>query len=500
MTIQATIPLPKPLPRPPETVLVNVIPQETRVAVMCHNEVCEIHMERSRGRSLVGNIYLGVVNRVLPGMQSAFVDIGLERSAFLHIVDTVEQHHRPNEQPRIETLVYEGQIILVQVLKDPIGNKGARVSTQISLPGRFLVHLPQDEHIGISQRIDDEKERERLKSLLASLLTDDCERGYIIRTGADGVSEPEIKADQNYLHQLWKNIEQQSKTQPAPCLIHQDLPLYLRLLRDFLTPEIKQMVVDNQAVYEQMCEFANRYIPQAKNKIILHQEVKPLFEFYNVDDAMERALYPRVNLRGGGYVIIEPTEAMTTIDVNTGGFVGRHNFDETVLKTNLEACSVIARELRLRNIGGMVLIDFIDMMQDSHRDLVLAELAQCLSQDRTRVTLNGFTSLGLVEITRKRTRESLYHMLTQSCPYCHGRGYMKTIQTVCYEIFRSLQRESQYISPANTYRVLASPALVEMLIDEASEAWIHLQQELGKPISLTAESSYTQEQFDIILD
>ncbi|MBP3220550.1 MAG: Rne/Rng family ribonuclease [Neisseriaceae bacterium] len=497
--LQQGIVLPAPTERPAETLLVNVFPQETRVAVLEDEQVCEIHIERQEGRGLVGNVYLGTVKRVLPGMQSAFIDIGLERSAFLHIVDTVEHRRNPNHTRRIEQMMFEGQVLPVQVVKDPIGNKGARVSTQLSLAGRFLVHLPQDDHIGVSQRIEDENERMRLRYLLKEMTANEeaC-GGFIIRTGADGVGEEELRADFQYLSSVRRNIEVGTRTQAAPILLHQDLPLHLRVLRDIFNKQTRQVWVDDENAYNEMCQFAGQYAQNANNKISLFQKKeKTLFGTYGIDDEIRRALYPRVNLTVGGYLVIEPTEAMTTVDVNTGGFIGRHNFDETVLKTNLEACHALARELRLRNIGGMIIVDFIDMVNPSHRELVLQELANALSYDRTRVTLNGFTSLGLVEITRKRTRESLYHLLSQDCPYCHGRGHIKTMRTVCYEILREIRRASEQ-DHIQQLRVYAAPSVVEMLIDEEAAALKQLLDSITVEVSLSAESSYTQEQFDIV--
>ncbi len=497
--LQQSISLPQVLNRPVETILINILPQEIRVAVLEDNRACEIHIERPQGRGLVGNVYLGTVRRVLPGMQSAFVDIGLERAAFLHIVDMVEQRHSQNDNKRIEHILFEGQVIPVQVIKDPIGNKGARISTQISLAGRFLVHLPQDEHIGISQRIEDEEIRLNLKKRIESLIKEDEPRGFIIRTSAETATDEELLADMAYLRSMRESLWNDAKTLPPQSLLYQDLPLYLRVMRDLVSPQTKYIIVDNQEAHREMCDFAEHYVRNACNKIQLFQGERTLFETHGIEDEIRRSLYPRVNLRVGGYLVIEPTEAMTTIDVNTGGFVGRHNFDETILKTNLEACHAIARELRLRNIGGMVIVDFIDMGNLAHRNLVLQELANALSYDRTRVTLNGFTSLGLVEITRKRTRESIYHLLTNDCPYCHGRGHVKTLQTICYEIFREIQRDAAH-NNVESFRILASPAVIEMLIDEEAESLAQLSAQIGKPISLTAESSYMQENFDVIAE
>lgn len=496
--LQECIPLPVVKTRAPETLLVNVTPRETRVAVLEEGNVCELHIERNMGRGLVGNVYLGVVRRVLPGMQSAFIDIGLERAAFLHIVDVLEQRQDMTQTQRIEHLLFEGQKILVQVIKDPVDAKGARLSTQISLAGRFLVHLPQDEHIGISQRIDNEEERLDLKRRLEEILPEDACHGYIIRTCAQEVDDDSLRFDVSYLTLLWRNIAFLSKTSASPCLIYQDLPLTLRALRDLSSNNTLRIIVDSHKQCDLMREFASAYVHGVEEKIDLYDGQSPIFEHYGVEPAINKALNARVNLRFGGYLIIEPTEAMTTIDVNTGGFVGNHNFAETIFKTNLEACHAIARELRLRNVGGMVLVDFIDMDHEEHRQLILQELAKCLSQDRTRVTLNGFTSLGLVEITRKRTRESLHHLLSEPCRCCQGSGRMKTLQTVCYEIMREVTRIAK-MTEVHHFRILASAAVIEMLIDEESEALAKLSDFIGKEIFLAVESLYNQNEFDVVV-
>lgn len=493
------IPLPKDTVRPPETVLVNITPQETRVAVLEENNICELHIERNSGHGLVGNIYLGVVRRVLPGMQSAFIDIGLERAAFLHIVDVLEQRRNPDETQRIEHMLFEGQSVLVQVIKDPINTKGARLSTQISLAGRFLVHLPQEDHIGISQRIEDEEERNSLRNRLENLLPENgAGQGYIIRTSAENASDAELQADIGYLTKVWENIQHQAKTRPPETLLYQDLPLSLRVLRDMFSDNTREILVDSKENHQRMQEFAELYVPGAAGKIRLFKGERPLFESHNVEQEINRALQPRVNLNFGSYLIIEATEAMTTVDVNTGGFVGARNFDETIFRTNLEACHTIARELRLRNLGGIIIIDFIDMAHDTHREAVLQELAKALSFDRTRVTLNGFTSLGLVELTRKRTRENLSHVLCEPCPSCQGRGRLKTPQTVCYEIQREIVREARRYD-AKEFRILAAPNVIDLFLDEESQSLAMLIDFIGKPISLAVETAYTQEQYDIVL-
>lgn len=493
-----SIPLPKDLPRREETLLVNITPQETRVAVLEENTICELHVERNLSNSLVGNIYLGVVRRVLPGMQSAFIDVGLERSAFLHVMDIVEQRQDPENHQRIEQVLFEGQSLLVQVIKDPINNKGARLSTEISLAGRFLVYLPQGEHIGVSQKIENEDDRELLRQRLSNMLPENQPAGYIIRTSAENASDEELQADVVYLSKVWQNIQHQSKTQAPETLLYRDLPLAQRILRDLFNEHTREILVDSRMNFEKMQEFAETYVQAAKNKLRRFEGERPLFETYGVESEINRALQPRVNLNFGSYLIIETTEAMTTIDVNTGSFVGVHNFDETIFKTNLEACHVIARELRLRNLGGIIIIDFIDMVSPKHQEAVLQELAKALSYDRTRVTLNGFTSLGLVELTRKRSRESLKHVLCESCPTCQGRGHLKTVQTICYEIQREIVREHRRFE-VREFRIVASPLVVDMFLEEESLSLAMLIDFIGKPISLSVENTYSQEQFDIIL-
>ena len=496
--LHQSIPLPRDIQRPKEQILVNITPQETRVAVLEDSIVQELHVERAASRGIVGNIYLGQVKRVLPGMQSAFIEIGLERAAFLHIADVLEQRQHPTEPQRIEKMLFEGQTVLVQVIKDPIGTKGARLSTQMSLAGRFLVHLPQEEHIGISQKIESESERHSLKARLEKLLPPDTPRGYIIRTSAETASNDELQADIEYLSKLWADIRHKSQHLPAQSLLYEDLPLAVRVLRDMVSDTTEHVIVDSTENYSRMVEFAEQYVQSAVRKIERYSGERPLFELFSIEAEIDKALSRRVNLKFGGYLIIDQTEAMTTIDVNTGGFVGNRNFDETIFKTNLEATQAIARQLRLRNLGGIIIVDFIDMDNEEHQTAVLSEVAKALARDRTRVTLNGFTSLGLVEITRKRTRESLAHVLCEPCPTCQGRGEIKTAQTVCYEIQREIVREARQFD-AKGYRILAAQPVIDMFLDEESQSLAMLVDFIGKPVSLSVESTYTQEQFDVVL-
>jgi ribonuclease G len=482
-------------------ILINVTPQETRVAILEQGVVQELHVERQSARGLVGNIYLGRVARVLPGMQSAFIEIGLERAAFLHIADIWEHRqggHGGTDTRPIERILHDGQSLLVQVIKDPIGTKGARLSTQVSLAGRLLVYLPQDSHIGISQRIEDEAEREVLRDRLQKLLPEGLTGGFIIRTMAETATEREMAGDIDYLTKLWRDLNASTREVPAPALLYQDLSLAQRALRDMATEETDRIVVDSRETFALMQEFAREYTPALIERVAHHGGERPLFDVHGVEDEIEKALSRRVDLKSGGYLIVDQTEAMTTIDVNTGGFVGGRSFDDTIFKTNLEAAQVIARQLRLRNLGGIIIIDFIDMEQAEHRTAVLAELNRALERDRTRLTVNGFTQLGLVEMTRKRTRESLAHVLCEPCAVCQGRGEIKTAQTVCYEILREILREAKQFH-AREFRILASQAVIDLFLDEESQSLAQLGDFIGKPISLQVESIYTQEQYDIIL-
>ena len=480
-----------------EQILVNITPQEARVATVEDGVVQDIHIERTLQRGLVGNIYLGVVKRVLPGMQSAFIEIGLERAAFLHIADVIEQRQHPNDELRIEKLVHEGQPVVVQVIKDPIGTKGARLSTQVSIAGRFLVFLPQEKHIGISQRIENGDEREHLRNRLASLLPPE-HLGYIIRTSADHAADEELFADIDYLNRIWADIKQKSQTLPPKSLLFQDLSLQLRVLRDMVNTETEEVLVDSRENFNKMREFATSFVADVVPRVQHYVGERPLFELYGVEAEIERAMSRRVNLKFGGYLIIDQTEAMTTIDVNTGGFVGHRSFDDTIFKTNLEATHVIARQLRLRNLGGIIIVDFIDMDNDAHRSAVMDELQKSLARDRTKVTISGFTSLGLIEITRKRTRESLAHVLCEPCPTCQGRGQIRTAATVCYEILREILREERQFQ-AREYRILGSQNVIDMFLDEESASLAQLVDFIGKPIYLQVETAYTQEQFDVVL-
>jgi ribonuclease G len=486
-----------------EEILINVTPQETRVAITGSGVVQELLIERTASRGLVGNIYMGRVARVLPGMQSAFVEIGLERAAFLHVADIWEER-KPNGEPvkPIEKILTEGQAVMVQVVKDPIGTKGARLSTQISIAGRFLVYLPHDPHIGISQRIEDEGGRALLRERVKDMLPAEEKGGFIIRTLAETAAEEELRTDLDYLRHLWRVIQQRASARDAgpaaPRLLYQDLSLAQRVMRDMVAGDTTRVVVDSRENFQKLSAFAESYMPRVRGKLEHYTGERPLFDLYNVEAEIEKALSRRVDLKSGGYLIIDQTEALTTIDVNTGGYVGSRNFDDTIFKTNLEAAQSIARQLRLRNLGGIIILDFIDMESDEHRAAVLEELKRALGRERTRMTVNGFTALGLVEMTRKRTRESLAHVLCEPCPTCGGRGAIKTAHTVCYEILREILREARAFR-AREFRVLASQPVIDLFLEEESSSLAMLSDFIGKQVSMQVEAGYTQEQYDIVL-
>ena len=484
-----------------EDILINVTPFETRVAVIEMGQVQELHVERSIQRGHVGNVCLGKVVRVLPGMQSAFVEVGLERAAFIHVADLRENRAERSQgltPTPIEKMLFEGQTLMVQIIKDPIGTKGARLSTQLSIAGRMLVYLPHDPHIGISQKIDDERERQQLRQRLQALMPENESGGVIVRTQAEGATDEELAADLAYLRTLWASIQAATRVVPPGSILHRDLNLAQRVLRDIAGPRTGTIRIDSRTVATELAEWANLYTPSLVGHITHYSGERPLFDTAGVDEEIARALGRRVDLKSGGYLMIDQTEALTTVDVNTGGFVGGRNFDDTIFKTNLEAAQAIARQLRLRNLGGIVILDFIDMEDAGHRDTVLAELKKTLARDRTRVTVNGFTQLGLVEMTRKRTRDSLAHQLCEPCPMCESRGHVRTARTVCYEILREILREARQFNPKE-FRILASQDVVDLFLEEESQHLAMLGDFVGKQISLEVEPLYNQEQYDLIL-
>jgi len=485
-----------------EEILINVTPRECRAALVENGVLQEVLLERSSRRGLISNIYKGRVQRVLPGMQAAFVDVGLERTAFLHASDIARN---PDEdapdreaEPNIRNCVQDGDELLVQVLKDPIGSKGARLTTYVSIPSRFVVMLPHSTSIGVSARIEDEGERERLRSLVETCVGERPQAGFIVRTAAEGASRDALRADMLFLQKLWESISQTAQSTPAGQLVHEDLALPLRVLRDLLSPEIERVRVDSPAWFERMRHFAGQFIPQMAPMIELYEGPRPIFDLYGIDDEIERALTPKVPLKSGGYLIFDQTEAMTTIDVNTGAYVGHRNLEETIFRTNLEAALAIARQLRLRNLGGIIIIDFIDMQEEDHRKQVLQALSGRLAHDYAKTQIMDVSPLGLVEMTRKRNRESLEHMLCQPCPSCGGRGYVKSAETVCYEIFREIIRQHRQFD-VQELLVLARPEVIERLLDEESTSVAELEELTGSPIKLQSESMYAPDQFDVVL-
>ena len=481
-----------------EEILINVTPRETRVAVVQQGIVQEVQVERASARGIVGNICMGRVVRVLPGMQSAFIDIGGARAAFLHVADIWGHRDEGSEAKPIEKMLAEGQNLLVQVVKDPLGTKGARLSTQISIAGRLLVYLPQESRIGISQRIEDNAEREHLRARLQQLLPPDFAGGFIVRTMAETASDRELSADVQYLGKWWQEIQDKAKSAAPAARLYQDLNLSQRVLRDFANDATARILIDSRENFQKAETFAREFMPNVAARLEHYAGERPIFDLYGVEDEIEKALRRRVDLKSGGYLIFDQTEALTTVDVNTGGFVGGRSFDDTIFKTNLEASHVIARQLRLRNLGGIIVIDFIDMDTEEHRNAVLNEFRKALARDKTRMTVNGFTQLGLVEMTRKRTRESLAHILCEPCPVCEGRGELKTAQTICYQALRELLREARQFE-AREFRILGSQQVIDMFLDEESQSLAMLSDFIGKPVSLQVESQYSQEQFDIVL-
>ena len=490
-----------------EEVLINVTPMETRVALIENGMLQGVYIERSQSRGLVGNIYRGKVVRVLPGMQAAFVDIGLERASFIHASDIMAldargMENRDLQSENIRQLVREGQHLIVQVTKDPLGSKGARLTTHLSVSSRYLVYMPYTEHMGISQRIEDEGERERLRTLLESLLErpeHDCVKGgFIVRTATEGVGVEEVNADIAYLNRLWRAVDKRSKESDSIGIIYEDLPLSLRTIRDMVYPQIEKIRVDSRETYQKVCRFVEEFVPEVADKLEWYPGERPLFELYGVEDEIQKALSRKVQLKSGGYLIIDQTEAMTTIDVNTGGFVGHRNLEETIFKTNLEAATALARQLRVRNLGGIIIIDFIDMKDIEHQRQVLRTLVKALERDHAKTSVTGVSELGLVEMTRKRTRESLERTLSEDCPACQGRGTMKSAVTVCYEIFREILREERAYDN-DSYLVLASQEVVDRLLDEESANVADLEAFIKKTIQFQVETMYTREQFDVVL-
>ncbi len=492
-----------------EEILLNITPQETRVAIVENGALQEVSIERQRSRGIVGNIYKGKVNRVLPGMEAAFVDIGLEKAGFLHVSDIDIREHAGADldavpdpdngnRPLINELLREGQTLLVQVLKDPMGTKGARLTTNISVPSRYLVYMPNSPVVGISVKIEDETERERLKTLLEQCRTENRTGGCIIRTAAEGVDEVELKRDIAFLSKLWASLLETAESAAPGSMIHEDLPLSIRTLRDMVGADTTVVKVDSRETFQKMTNFAARYIPDLPASIEHYPGERPLFDLYNIDDELQRALARQVSLKSGGYLIIDQTEAMTTIDINTGAFVGHQNLEETIFKTNMEASQAIARQLRLRNLGGIIIIDFIDMEHEDHKRQVLKSLEKYLDKDHAKTQVCEVSPLGLVEMTRKRTRESLEHVLCEPCTTCHGRGSIKTTETVCYEIFREILREARFYEEAQQLLVMANQDVVDRLLDEEAASLAELETFINIPVKLQVEAHLSQESYDVV--
>ena len=484
-----------------EEILINVTPSEVRAALLENGVLQEVYIERAARRGLISNIYKGRVLRVLPGMQAAFIDIGLERTAFLHASDIASGTMAADSDavPGIRELVREGDEIMVQVVKDPLGNKGARLSSYITLPSRHLVLLPHGDSVGISARIEDEEERERLRGVVESLLVEHgLECGAIARTVAEGTDKDALEADLRYLMRLWGVVQERCSERSVKSLIHEDLSLPLRVLRDMVTTDVERVLVDSRSDFEAMQEFARTFLPDTGPALELYERRRPIFDLHGIEDEIRKSLDRSISLKSGGYLIFDQTEAMTTIDVNTGAYVGHRNLEETIYRTNLEAAVAIARQLRLRNLGGIIIIDFIDMELSEHRENVLQALERALVRDHARHQITPVSPLGLVEMTRKRIRESLQHVLCEDCPACEGRGFVMTAETVCFEIFREIIRQSRQFE-FDEVMVLASQEVIELLLDEQARSLAELEEQTGKSIRLQTESLYQQDQFDVVL-
>ena len=483
--------------------MINVSPRETRAALLENGVLQELFVERASRRGLTGNLYQGRVSRVLPGMQAAFIDIGLERTAFLHASDIVQPDDAENGDaaPRtdsIRELVSEGADILVQVLKDPLGSKGARLTTFVTIPSRYLVFMPFGHGVGVSARIENEGERQRLREAVQSAVVDGEAGGYIVRTVAEGAASEALRADMLFLRRLWEVLDANAHSARAGTLVHEDLALPLRLMRDLVGEGVDRVLVDHDATCDRMREFATTFMPALGARVERYAGSRPIFDLHAVEEEIQRSLDRKVALKSGGYLIIDQTEALTTIDVNTGAYVGHRNLEETIFRTNLEAAVAIARQLRLRNLGGIVIIDFIDMQEEEHRRQVLQALEKALAADHARTNVSTVSPLGLVEMTRKRTRESLAHQLCAPCAACEGRGYVKTPETVCYEIFREILRQTGQFE-FQELLVLAHQDVIERLLDEESAALGELEVLTGKPIRLQTEALYLIDQYDVVL-
>lgn len=502
-----------------EEILVNVTAREVRAALLENGVLQEVFVERAVRRGLIGNLYKGRVSRVLPGMQAAFVDIGLDRTGFLHASDIGKWGHSPFSSdegdlperpepkmgsgpisvPDIRELVREGEDVLVQVVKDPIGNKGARLTTFVTLPSRYLVYLPNGAGVGVSARIEHDEERARLRQLVEGILADDGQGGgVIVRTAAEGAGADAMGADLRFLKKLWSAVQVQCRSAAVKTLVHEDLPLPIRVLRDLVTVDVERIQVDSEADFHKMQSFAATFLPEIESKIRLYARQRPIFDLHGVEDEISKALDRSIPLKSGGHVVFDQTEAMTTVDVNTGGYVGRRNLEETIFRTNLEAAVTIARQLRLRNLGGIIIIDFIDMEVEEHRRRVMQVLEQSMLKDHARHQIMPLSSLGLVEMTRKRSRESLQHILCEDCQNCDGRGFVMTSATVCFEIFREIIRQHRQFK-FDEVLVLAHQDVIELLLTDEANGLAEMEAQTGKPVRLQPESLYLRDQFDVVL-
>lgn len=505
--------------------IINTRSYETRVALVENGVVVELHIEKKKGQELAGNIYRGRVVRVLPGMQAAFVDIGHDRTAFLYVSD-VHKESLELEQMMlqssiaggesdlslqasdeiapvpvlkisypIEDLLQEGQDIMVQVSKEPLGNKGARLTSYVSLPGRNMVLMPTVNHIGVSRRIEDPEERERLRSIIQALRPNNM--GYIARTASEGAEKPKLKSEMDFMLKLWADIQERMSKSSGPGLLYKDLSVSLRSVRDLFTREVDRLVIDSKEEYEDILEFIEAFAPMLRYSVELYDGTDPIFDAYGIEIDISRALEKKTWLKSGGYIVIELTEALTAIDVNTGSYVGRRNLEETILKTNLEAVKEIAYQLRLRNIGGLIVIDFIDMEKKPNRERVFMTLKEALRKDKAKTYILRMSELGLIEMTRKRTRENLSRLMSEPCSYCEGRGTLKSARTICYELFRDLERET-VTSPMNgNIFVRVNSKIDKVLKEEEQQSIMELEKRINRHIIITAEEHLHMEQYEI---
>jgi ribonuclease G len=500
-------------------IVINVADHETRVALLEDGNIAELFIERGDSSDIAGNIYKGKVQRVLPGMQAAFVDIGLKQAAFIYVSDVIGGNYSPiddfpeiddgsensmaynaymssNRWDRhIEELITEGQEIMVQAAKSPIGSKGARLTTHISLPGRLLVLMPASEHIGISRRIEDEAERSRLKTSVESIREGNF--GYIVRTAAEGVQKEKLEYEMGFLKNLWASIQHKCQTAPAPSLLHKEVAVSLRAVRDLLLHEAEKLIIDSRLGYESILDFLETFMPSLKDSVEFYEGMEPIFDAFNLEADISRALKKKVWLKSGGYIVIEHTEALVAIDVNTGRYVGKYNLEETILKTNLEAVKEIAYQIRLRDIGGIIIIDFIDMEKKSNQEKVFHALTESLKKDRSKTHVLPISQLGLIQMTRKRIRKPLTRILCEPCFYCDGEGYLISKQTICYNIYREILRESKdMIGVKISLRV--NPEIAELLYGEESQIIVSVERIIGKQIVIYPDANLHMEEFDIL--